>query len=820
VSDGLLAIIRARLTADGAAQKPWARLVPAACGGRETLDAALADATPFALSSEPTIHSQPLGGAYLTSISVRGFRGVGEKRALQIASPGPGLTIVAGRNGSGKSSFAEGLEVLLTGDSKRWEGRSKIWKEGWRNLHHPHPVEIEAEVLLDGRGSARISGVWTDGAAPEDQQVTVQPKGKPKTTLEGIGWTAALTSYRPFLSYNELGSMLDEGPSKLYDALSLVLGLEELVVAETSLSKSRLERQAALDAADRARKDLEQSLDAHLAQESDDRAKACRDALAEKGWGVAKLEALLSEVTPTASDADIAILRRAIALEVPDEDVVSAVIGSLRDAAAKLKRIAGSSAESSRHLADLLERALAVHAGHKSKDCPVCGTAGVLGPGWAEATRKEVARLRAAASANDQVHRQVEASLKRARELIQPPPKLLSQLFDIGVSGIDAVKVEWTTWYAGASLTDLQALASHLEEQAPALKRALTTLLAAVAVEIRRREDRWRPIATAIRAWMPGAKAALDGASHIPRIKEAEAWLKGAAVDIRNQRFAPIADKAMAAWQHLRQQSSVELGKIQLVGARGQRRVTLDVTVDGVQGAALGVMSQGELHSLALSLFLPRATLDESPFRFVVIDDPVQSMDPARVDGLARALEETARTRQVIVFTHDERLSEAVRRLNVKCTTLSVTRRPRSVVEIRTALDPVRAHIEDALAVVHTTDLPQDVVRRIVPGFCRSALEASMTSAIRRRLLNAGRPHADVEDELKEVTTVTSLAALALFDDAEKGGDVMKKLNQIGSWAGDVFRQCKEGTHKAAEGDLNLMINDAEKLARKLAELK
>jgi DNA repair exonuclease SbcCD ATPase subunit len=30
---------------------------------------------------------------------------------------GPGLTLVVGRNGSGKSSFAEALELLLTGDS-------------------------------------------------------------------------------------------------------------------------------------------------------------------------------------------------------------------------------------------------------------------------------------------------------------------------------------------------------------------------------------------------------------------------------------------------------------------------------------------------------------------------------------------------------------------------------------------------------------------------------------------------------------------------------------------------------------------------------
>src|SRR4029079_6973510 len=201
--------------------------------------------------------------------------------------------------------------------------------------------------------------------------------------------------------------------------------------------------------------------------------------------------------------------------------------------------------------------------------------------------------------------------------------------------------------------------------------------------------------------------------------------------------------------------SNVALGRIELAGAKGQRRVTLDVTVDGIPGAALGVMSQGELHSLALSLFLPRATLSESPFRFVVIDDPVQSMDPARVDGLARALEETAQTRQVIVFTHDERLPEAVRRLAIKSNNLRVTRRPKSVVEVRTALDPVQAHIEDALALVHTTDLPTDVLRRVVPGVCRSALEAAFITVIRRRRLAAGRQHTEVEEELKGAGKLT-----------------------------------------------------------------
>ena len=73
----------------------------------------------------------------------------------------------------------------------------------------------------------------------------------------------------------------------------------------------------------------------------------------------------------------------------------------------------------------------------------------------------------------------------------------------------------------------------------------------------------------------------------------------------------------------------------------------MDVTVDGDSSVALGVMSQGELHALALSLFIPRVKFDASPFGFAILDDPVQAMDPVRVDGLARVLHSLARTRQV-----------------------------------------------------------------------------------------------------------------------------------------------------------------------------
>ena len=122
---------------------------------------------------------------------------------------------------------------------------------------------------------------------------------------------------------------------------------------------------------------------------------------------------------------------------------------------------------------------------------------------------------------------------------------------------------------------------------------------------------------------------------------------------------------------------------------------------------------------------------------------------------------------------------------------------------------------------MHTTELPKDVLQRLVPGFCRAALEASFTQVVRRRGLAAGKSHDVIEDDLKNAGKTTALAALAFYGDKDRGGDVMGRLNQFGKWAGDAFRACKDGAHQATGGDLSLLINDTEKLAlRMIAEVK
>jgi hypothetical protein len=289
--------------------------------------------------------------------------------------------------------------------------------------------------------------------------------------------------------------------------------------------------------------------------------------------------------------------------------------------------------------------------------------------------------------------------------------------------------------------------------------------------------------------------------------------MKKAGVELRNERFQPIADEARRIWDILKLQSNVELGRPELDGTGTRRRVKLDVTVDGVEGAALGVMSQGELHSLALSLFLPRATMSESPFRFLVIDDPVQSMDPSRVDGLARLLQEVGATRQVVVFTHDDRLPEAVRRLGIDARVLEVGRQPGSVVTVVEALTPVERNLEDARAVANDRDLPPEVARRVVPGFCRAAVEAACVQVIRRRRIGRGEDHAAVEDLIAPLTT-RKLVSLALFDDPERTGDIASRLQRYGGpWAATALKAVNEGAHAPYAGDLKQLIRDTRDLA-------
>src|ERR1035437_8468950 len=106
-----------------------------------------------------------------------------------------------------------------------------------------------------------------------------KPGGKP-ADLDPLGWAGPLETYRPFLSYNELGSMLDAGPTELHDRLSNILGVGELEHAQQLLKDARLPRAKALDAVSKRLPALLAKLDSA----ADDRARRARTALGGKKW--------------------------------------------------------------------------------------------------------------------------------------------------------------------------------------------------------------------------------------------------------------------------------------------------------------------------------------------------------------------------------------------------------------------------------------------------------------------------------------------------------------------------------------------------------
>ncbi|MDP9441854.1 MAG: hypothetical protein M3P34_06710, partial [Actinomycetota bacterium] len=332
--------------------------------------------------------------------------------------------------------------------------------------------------------------------------------------------------------------------------------------------------------------------------------------------------------------------------------------------------------------------------------------------------------------------------------------------------------------------------------------------------------DRWRPAALALAAWLPVARDAHRLDPVIKQLKAAADWLTAFAGRVRDERFAPIAGQVQQVWERLRHDSNVCIDAVELTGKGNQRRVQLRVSVDGAEGAALAVMSQGELHAVALSLFLPRATLAASPFRFLVIDDPVQAMDAARVDGLARVLAEVADTHQVVVFTHDERLPEACRRLGVRSRVLEVTRGDRSKITVRLRSDPVEVYLDDARAVLRTDAYPAQARRRVVPGLCRNAVEAACTTVIRRRRIVAGQGHAEVERLLDVHSRLIPRLALAFFDDANRHGDVLTHVNtKLGSTAGDTVVALNRGAHELIDARPELLVDQAQRIARAVLAL-
>lgn len=85
---------------------------------------------------------------------------------------------------------------------------------------------------------------------------------------------------------------------------------------------------------------------------------------------------------------------------------------------------------------------------------------------------------------------------------------------------------------------------------------------------------------------------------------------------------------------------------------KGQTVIRLELDADRCSHSVMQVLSDGEQRALSTAFFLAELRVGANRSA-IVLDDPVTSLDQTRREYVARRLVREARSRQVIVFTHD-----------------------------------------------------------------------------------------------------------------------------------------------------------------------
>jgi recombinational DNA repair ATPase RecF len=744
--------ITARLAHDATLAPEAKGLVTAALGG------AAGEAAPEQAgepahdpADDDSTSGTPAGGVFLKRLKVQGFRGIGSEVTLDL-QPTPGLTVIAGRNGSGKSSLAEGLEVALTGTSYRWKKRAAQWQGSWRNMHRSPPT-IEATAVQSTGETIDVRVEWDDDANLSEQRTTVT-RGGSDCSLAELGWSTPLATSRPLLTYEELGTILTDTPSALHDALSRMLGLDDVAAAVRSLGEQK--KYAALPKKELS--DARAALTSRLEAITDPRAATALSLASARTPDPAALREVAAGVDASTLGRS-AGLRDLVALQVPDRASVQTSADRLRGAVSRLASLADDGVAALERRLAVLGAALTAHEHEGDMTCPACGV-GQIDAARAAQVATEAEAARATLGELTAARAELADARQRARAVVAAVPRALHRPTEGAVEEFRVAALE--AWQAWAALPDDDlALADHVTGRCPTLAEAVDRLQGAAAADAESLDEQWAQVAGSVAAFADVVErwaAAKPTAAHTAA---AHKWLQDQEIVLKNERIAPIAEQAARIWELLRQESNVEISGIALHGANTRRKVEIKAEVDGVE-SGIAVLSQGELHALSLALFLPRATLDSSPFRFVVLDDPVQAMDPAKVDGLVVVLGEIAEKHQVIVFSHDDRLSAAVRRSAVPATVLEVTRGSSSAVSIANTYTPARRYLQDAAALVKDEHLPDVAMRRVLPGLLRMAVEAQARDRYFVVGLGAGHSHVDLEKTWDTTHTTRKRVALAL----------------------------------------------------------
>ena len=738
---------------------------------------------------------------YLRKITVKAFRGIGEESTINFR-PDNGLTIVTGSNGTGKSSFVEALETLLTGTSLRWEDRSVEFKQGWRNLHSPNDPSLVAEFTSQTNQVEQllICGSWDDVKKVDSIQRTVQTIEGDHQNLEGYKWVERLNTFRPLLTFNEISQLIEQKPSVRYDTISAALGLSWLEGAIKLLRRVSDGRSKPLKEIPREWSAIKQSGTESLPHDVTDLIADIDTAIKGKNIDDGLIErASLYVESHVGELSDMQQFERAF----PEESEIADLRTGIMAYIVELGSHARSLSQQSHLVAQILTNSLRLCEEFGQEDCPVFKAQGVLDHAWIDKTRLDIPRLEEDARVFEELESLRNELTNEAKEIIQRLDDSIIDNLNTREPILERLKSKSSSWLDFNNFDDLTAVLKHVDTHYEPLRAAY--LDAQNDFDSGDEHNSLLKAQLLLRKFIEESKK-LNLTNDLDLAKDI---LKEALESNRSERFAPIAERSKDLWKQLSFHSSVDLNEIVFTGADSSRRVKVGVTVDGSETSALSVMSQGELHALALSLFIPRVEQDQNPFKFLIIDDPVQAMDPRRVEGLAEVLYELSHTRQVIVFTHDDRLAESTRRLGIPADLFECQRKPKSRVLVRQISTPIKQTLKDAKRLITSGGIPGDIRAKGVLILCRHAIEIAARMKIKQRRILRGQRHDDVNSLIENNARLIQHLSLWLFDEPDRGNnDVYEELvRRYGADEGSAFKAVIKSCNKAAHGEFEIGAN-------------
>ena len=622
--------------------------------------------------------------SHIESVSIQGFRGFLDRRRIPLAiGKRPVSVCVRGDNGTGKSSVADAVEFFFSGDGviARLGKKDNENQAGASAVVHAKATErkVRTEVvfsLSDGRSLSRTASSSGTAARLHDDVAAILKDAPVPLVMRAA-------EMKTFVA--------DTKGAERYVILSCWLGLERLTNLQDALTKienkinkwNRSDRKAAFD------KQLEKLTRGAVRQWHPPSAVR---------WISAELpKAVGAGFTVSSVDGLEALDAKLVEKQSTEEsrsgtkryDELANTLGQLNAESSALHRLNRANERCGRTSIDFgiarrettaselqtVWQAAHDHLeSHDASDCPVCGRA------FDKVTTRDsvVALLGSALASIERViacQREVETALRELRPLASTAQREIARIASLVsdtadpkleslgrcltelLSGIDRLMlaVEGRTSIAGDELVTMtKSLVATTGRAVKYCSTAADALRTQVAVP-------WAELLVSVRQLI----AIRDGWMTAHREEEE--------LTVVAQQFTMIADairsrvrahvKSMVAglendirtiYSALRANDE-HVPVIDVVVAEDKKSMKLTVSVYGVSEVApSGYLSDSQLNSLGLAVYLAAVRRFNDAFRFVVLDDIMSSYDGPHRLNLVQVLHGFLGGFQVILTTHDE----------------------------------------------------------------------------------------------------------------------------------------------------------------------